>query len=308
MIYLVVFLAFLFTAALVAAGGEYWFSKREQVQSRLAGIRQMETASGEEDLLRLPALERLVKPALRNIGKTLGSLTPGEIRSWIEQQIVCAGNPWQINFNILVAAQVLAGAAFFLLSVGLFSLLQLEGGRLLILSLIMALVGLLLPVAVVNSRAESRKLSIQKSLPDWLDLLLVSVEAGLGFDMALKRVASQMPGSLSEEVNRAVEEIRMGSSREEALRGVARRTGVSDLSSFISAIIQAEQLGSSIGATLRVQAASMRQKRRQRVEEIAMKAPIKMIFPLLFFIFPALFVVILGPAGIRIFQMFQSML
>jgi tight adherence protein C len=308
MIYLAAFLAFLFTAVLVAAVGDYWFFKRERVQGRLSDIQRMDDGAGEEDVLRLPPTERLIKPVLRALGKTLGSLAPAEIRSWIEQQIVYAGNPWNINFNSLAVLQVFLGASLFLLSAGLMRLLGLQGGRLLFLALALGLIGLILPVAVVNSRAESRKLSIQKSLPDWLDLLLVSVEAGLGFDMALKRVAGQMPGYLSEEIKRAVDEIRMGSSREEALRSVAWRTGVPDLSSFISAIVQAERLGSSVGDTLRVQAASMRQRRRQRVEEIAAKTPIKMIFPLLFFIFPALFVVILGPAAIRIFQMFQSML
>ena len=134
---------------------------------------------------------------------------------------------------------------------------------------------------MINSRAlKGRRNS--KTLPDMLDLLLVSVEAGLSFDMSLKRITEQASGALSKEIARALEEMRLGKPREEALRGIVRRTGVPDLSSFISAIIQAEQLGGNIANTLRIQASSMRQKRRQRAEEAAMKAPIKMLFPLVF--------------------------
>lgn len=305
---LAVVLVFFTTVAAVIALGSYWFARRERIRVRLAEVREIEKGVETEDVMRLPFMERVGKPMLNGLGKTLGNLAPGEIRSRVEKQIVYSGNPWKVTFNGLVAIQLISGATFFLLSLGMLRLMQLTGGRLILLVLFVTLLGFVLPVALLNSRAEKRKKSIQKQLPDMLDMLLVSVEAGLGFDMALQRVVAQMPGHLSDELNRALEDIRMGSTREEALRGVVRRTGVPELSSFISSVIQAEQLGSNIASTLRVQAASIRQSRRQRVEEIAMKAPVKMLFPLLFFIFPSLFVVILGPAAIRIFQMFQEML
>ena len=304
----VVFLAFLTTVLAVVLLGSWRYSRRETVRVRLDEIRRMEEETQEEDVFKLPFMERVTQPLLDGVGNFLGRVAPKEIRARMEKQILYSGNPWKINFNGLLAIQIVWGVGFLLLAVAASNLLQLDGARTVLLVLIAGLLGWLFPLMILNSRAESRKGEIQKNLPDMLDMLLVSVEAGLGFDMALKRVAEQMPGVLSQELHRTLEEIRMGSTREQALRGMARRTGVADLSSFISAVIQAEQLGSNIAGTLRVQADSMRQKRRQRVEEAAMKAPIKLLFPLLIFVFPALFVVILGPAALSIMEMFQEML
>jgi tight adherence protein C len=261
-----------------------------------------------EDMLQLPFLTRVVAPALTGMGQSLGRLAPSEFRTGMEKRILYAGTPWKLNFYSLLAVQVLLGGSMLLFSIMLMRLAQAGGGRMLFVVLLMTAIGIFLPVGVINSRGEARQKAIRRALPDMLDLLLVSVEAGLGFDMALKKVIQQMPGPLSLEIKRALDEIRMGGTREAALRGIAKRTGVSELSSFISAVIQSEQLGSNIAGTLRVQSDYMRQKRRQRAEEMAMKAPVKLIFPLLFFIFPALFVVILGPAAINIFRMFTTML
>ena len=133
------------------------------------------------------------------------------------------------------------------------------------------------------------------------------MEAGLGFDMALKRTVDSFEGPLSDEFKRVLYEINKGRNRQDAMRAMVKRTGVDDLGTFISAIIQSEELGSNIANVLRVQSTSMRQKRRQRAEEAAMKVPIKMLFPLVFFMFPALFIVILGPAIMMIIEMFSGM-
>lgn len=192
---------------------------------------------------------------------------------------------------------------------GIFYILtSLTGGKTNIILLVLGSVfGFLLPVYILRSKARKRQTMIQNALPDMLDLLFVSVEAGLGFDMALKRTTEKMPGPLSDEMNRALDEINRGKTREDALRQVAKRTGVEDLTSFITAVIQSEQLGSNIANMLRIQSTSMRQRRRQRAEELAMKVPVKMLFPLVFFMFPALIVVILGPAIIRIVETFKTM-
>jgi tight adherence protein C len=158
----------------------------------------------------------------------------------------------------------------------------------------------MIPISLIKTQADQRKKKIKRSLPDLLDLLYVSVEAGLGFDMALKKTADKMAGPLSEEINKTLEEISRGRNRQDALRGMVNRTGVEDLSYFVTSIIQTEQLGSNIANMLRIQSTTMRQKRRQRAEEAAMKVPVKMLFPLVFFIFPSLFIVVLGPAIIRI--------
>lgn len=143
---------------------------------------------------------------------------------------------------------------------------------------------------------------MSKELPDVLDLLTVSVESGLGFDAALQKVVRKTKGPLSNEFNKTLQEIKMGKARRDALRDLANRTGVEDLSTFIGAIIQADQLGVSIGNVLRIQSKQMRQIRKQRIEEKAMKAPIKMLLPMVFFIFPTLFLVLLGPAAIQLIE------
>lgn len=297
-----VILAFLITAILVVAVGSLFVNRRGQVKDRLSTIKKMSADADPEELLRLPFMQRVVVPGLSGIGHFFGQVAPWEIRTRVDKRIMHAGTPWNLNFFSLFAVQILLGGAFLAFSVYLLRIVQIDGLRMILFVLILTLIAFFAPYAVVSSKAETRQHKIRRSLPDVLDLLLVSVEAGLGFDMALKKVTQQMPGPLSAEIKRALDEIRMGGERETAFRGIARRSGVSEVSSFISSIIQAEVMGSNITNTLRVQADFMRMKRRQRAEEMAMKAPVKLVFPLVLFIFPSLFVVILGPAAIRIFQ------
>lgn len=301
---LIIILAFLCAVIMVVALGTHLFGRRESVRERLSGIRKMSVESDLEDMLSLPFVQRVVTPALSSMGHFLGNMAPNEIRQKMEKRISYAGRPWNATYQSVLAVQALLGGILFALSLLLVRYMQVGGGRAVIMVLLLTLIGLFLPSGVISSRGEARQKAIRRALPDMLDLLLVSVEAGLGFDMALKKVTQKMPGPLSAEIKRALHEIRMGGTREDALRGIARRTGVSELSSFISSVVQAEQLGSNIAGTLRVQSDYMRMKRRQLAEEMAMKAPVKLVFPLVLFIFPSLFVVILGPAAIRIFQMF----
>lgn len=302
-----IMLVFLFTTVLVVAVGSLIVNRRGQVKDRLTSISKMKVDADPEELLRLPFMQRVVSPALSSLGHFFGRAAPWEIRSRVDKRIMYAGNPWNFNFYSLFAVQILLGAAFFLLFLFLLRFIQVYDGRMIFINILLALVGFYMPYFIVSSKADDRQKKIRRALPDVLDLLLVSVEAGLGFDMALKRVAQQMPGPLSEEIKRALDEIRMGGNREAAFRGIVRRCGVSEVSSFLSSIIQAEQLGSNIANTLRVQADFMRQKRRQLAQEMAMKAPVKLVFPLIIFILPALFVVVVGPAVIRVFQMFLIM-
>jgi tight adherence protein C len=165
-------------------------------------------------------------------------------------------------------------------------------------------VGYMLPGIWLGQQIKKRKKSIIKALPDALDLLTISVEAGLGFDVALQRVTEKWDDELSREFRRVISDMRLGRSRREALRDLGERTGVEDVQTFVSAIIQADQLGVSMSKILRLQSDQMRVKRRQRAEEEAQKAPILMLFPMVFLIFPALFVVILGPAIPRLVESF----
>ena len=165
-------------------------------------------------------------------------------------------------------------------------------------------VGFIAPDFVVSGKARSRKDRIRAELPDALDLMAVSVEAGMGFDGAISKLTEHMDGPLAEEFALTLSEIRIGESRQDALKKLAERTGTPELSSFVRSIIQADQLGISLGRILRVQATDSRLKRQAAAEEKAMKAPIKMLFPTVLFIFPAMFLVILGPAFLNLSKIF----
>jgi len=166
--------------------------------------------------------------------------------------------------------------------------------------------GWLLPQLWLRQRVGQRQVQIVKSLPDAFDLITTCVEAGLGLDAALSRVAEKVEGPFADELSRTLREIALGRMRRDALREFGERTGVPDLITFVNAVIQAEQMGSSVGTVLRVQAAQLRVRRRQRAEAQAYKAPVKMIFPLVLCIFPSLFIVILGPAVITIMKGFPE--
>jgi tight adherence protein C len=157
-------------------------------------------------------------------------------------------------------------------------------------------IGYLIPVLWLRQQTNKRRGEVVRALPDVIDLLTISVEAGLGFDLALARVVSKSDSALSREFARVLTEMRYGIARRDALRALAERTGVEDLGAFISAIIQAEQLGASVANVLRIQSVEMRVRRRQNAERLAQTAPIKMLFPMAFLIFPPIFVVVLGPA------------
>jgi tight adherence protein C len=173
------------------------------------------------------------------------------------------------------------------------------------LPFVLAALGWIVPNAWLSRRISQRKRAIQRALPDAIDLLVISVEAGLGFDQALLRVVEKWDNELTREFARTLSEMRMGIPRRQALRDLARRVNVDDLNVFIASLVQADQLGVSISQVLRAQANQMRLRRRQRAQELAHKAPIKMIFPMVFLIFPALYVVILGPAIPRIVEAFR---
>jgi tight adherence protein C len=160
--------------------------------------------------------------------------------------------------------------------------------------------GFYLPLLWLNLRVRRRQREMERALPDALDLLTISVEAGLGFDAAMSKVSEKSDNELSRAFARVNAEIRLGKLRREALRDMANRAGVQDISNFIAAVIQADQLGVSLSKVLRVQSEQMRVRRRQRAEELAAQAPIKMLFPLVFLVFPSIFIVLLGPAIIQI--------
>lgn len=258
--------------------------------------------AGDEELDR-PFLQRVVAPLSGSLAGSVVQLTPASLRRAVDKKLAVAGG----SFGGLGTDGFLVMSGFLALTLatsgGAISLLRgVPAGRMTMIVLLGMVAGIFLPMLLLNRKIKNRKTSIQKALPDVLDLLTVSIEAGLGFDGALVKLSEKMKGPLVDEFSRTLQEMRIGVTRREALRGLGERCDVPDLSLFISAMVQADQLGVSVGNVLRVQSAAMRQRRRQYAQERAMKAPVKMLIPLVIFIFPSIFVVLIGPAGIRVVE------
>jgi tight adherence protein C len=245
--------------------------------------------------------ERALAPMVQGLGSVVLRLTP---TGWIgraQHKLVLAGWADRMDGNTWAAIRLIAILAGFLLGVVAQSLVDGSTMKLIVFGLSMFL-GVFGPVGRLNGRISDRRSAMERQLPDVIDLLVISVEAGLGFDAALGRVVANVPGELSKEFSRTLQETRVGVSRVDALRSLADRTDVDDLNSFVMALIQADQFGVSIARVLRVQAEEMRIRRRQRAQEKAMKAPVKLVFPLVFCIFPSLLVVLLGPAVMSVYE------
>ena len=254
-----------------------------------------------EDLeLQLSFRERVLAPLVRGVSGLVLRYTPTSTLEGYRHKLVLAGSPLEVrDFLGLKGLLALAlGGAGLLLS-GVVPL----GLPPVLVAVIASALGFYLPNTVIQRRIKARQKEIQKALPDTLDLLTICVEAGLGFDAAIQRVVDKRNDELSREFGRVLAEMRVGRSRRDALRSLAERTDVQDVNTFISAIVQSEQLGVSISKVLLTQAEQMRVRRRQRAEEAAHKAPIKMLFPMVFLIFPSIFVVLLGPTLPKVLAM-----
>lgn len=281
--------------------------KRWKVASRLEYIKEFGGDGEGIEPLNLPFKDRVVKPALRKLGELIESLTPTRLQGSLKDKLIAAGYTTKTNMVNFLTIQGILVFCLPLVVMFLTSIVSSRLEKILLFGMLAFLVSLLLPSIVLTNKKIARQNQIRKSLPDALDLLVVSVEAGLSFDMALAKVTEKIKGVLSEEFAVALNEIRLGKVRKQALREMGERTGVDELISFVGAVVQADQLGVSIGNVLRIQADSMRTYRRQRIEELTAKAPVKMLFPLIFFIFPSMFVVILGPAIIHLIRIFTGM-
>ena len=272
----------------------------DPVQARLTQLGAMQARNLEELELQAPFFERTIRPLAQRMSGLGQRLTSAAQAGRTEKRLAMAGHPGNMRTSDFVGLKVVVAAAAAAVAFLLFGLL---GGNLLmgiLLAVVGAGVGYMAPEFWLGRRIRSRQHAILLAIPDALDLLTISVRAGLGFDAALGKVTEKLPGPLSDEFRRALAEIRVGKPRREALRDIVGRTDVPALTNFIGAVIQAEQLGVAISKVLQVQSEQLRIERRQRAEEMAAKAPIKMLFPLVGCIFPSLFIVILGPALILI--------
>ena len=244
-----------------------------------------------------PFHERVVGPAVERLAKLVLRIHPKTTVDGVRGRLHAAGLGRTVSPTGFLAAKAAVGIGGLLLGM-IFG--TVAGGVGLLLGVALGGVGFLAPDFVVGLRARKRRDLIRAQLPDALDLLAVSVEAGLGFDGALSKLTDNMDGPLTEEFGLTLNEIRIGESRQDALKKLSERCDTPEVSGFSRAIIQAEQLGISLGRILRVQATDTRLRRQAAAEEKAMKAPIKMLFPTVLFIFPAMFLVILGPAFLNL--------
>jgi tight adherence protein C len=299
--------------AVLVLGGVGWFAVRRvvsrqpvSIEDRLADFGTLERPPTLEEIeLSQPFSERIVVPLVTALAELVMRFSPAKSRETMQHKLDLAGNPYELTkfVGIRVLAAILLGG----LGVALFFLLKgLPTMQRILMPIAGAGLGYFLPVISLGSKISKRQKEILKSLPDALDLLTICVEAGLGFDAAMARVAEKWDNELSLAFNRVIQELQLGKLRREALREMADSMEVPDVSNFVAAIIQADQLGVSIARVLRIQSDQMRMRRRQRAEELAGMAGIKMLPAIVFLIFPAIFIILLGPAVIQIINMFTG--
>ena len=288
-------------AILFIAIGLAGSSHVDPVQARLTQLGSMQAKNLEELELQQPFFERTLRPLAGRLSGTVGRFTSTSFSARTEKNLAMAGNPGELRVADWMVIKAISAVVFAILFFLVFLFLLNTGVPMAIgLGAAGVAFGYIAPEFWLGRRVRARQKAILLQIPDALDLLTISVRAGLGFDAALSKVVEKLQGPLVDEFRRALAEVRVGKARRDALRDIVPRTEVTPLTNFIGAIIQAEQLGVSISKVLQVQSEQLRIERRQRAEEMAAKAPIKMLFPLVGCIFPSLFIVILGPAIILI--------
>ena len=300
-------IAFLFCAAGVAIVASGVKSQRVAADPT-AYIADLEAGMVDEDAddysrrLREPLLSRVLKPLGSGALSSISALTPKNYVMRIHHQLLLAGKSQTIRAEEFITAQILATAFGLVVALLILVFAELSASRATLVLVLLPGIGVLAPATWLSRKVQERKDSILKDLPDVLDLLAISVEAGVGFEGALEIVCTHFDSPLANEFSRTLKEMELGLPRREALQNLKRRTEVPELSNFVLALTQADALGMPIGRVLHTQAREMRTKRRQWAREKAGKLPVKILFPLVVFIFPAVLVVILGPAGASILQ------
>lgn len=251
--------------------------------------------SEDEVILQKPFSERVVRPLIERVGRRLSRSTPEKTRQDLQNKLNLAGHPGNLSPQDFMAIRYVACIVLFAVGLLLGALLQ-SPLWLAVVAAGGALAGFFGPLMWLNQKVGDRRKEIQKALPDAMDLLTIAVEAGLGFDAAMARVTDKFHNALSDEFATVLQETRLGRPRMEALDDMGRRTGVEDLHNFVQAVIQSEQMGVGVAKILRLQSDEMRRKRRQRAQEKAAQASLKMMLPMVGCIFPTLWIILLGPA------------
>jgi len=247
---------------------------------------------------------RVLVPIVGRAGRIAKKVTPLDTRDRIAQKLMLAGQPAGWDAERVLAFKVIGAVAGFILGIVLLRLVDFSAFLQIVVIALLTVSGFIVPDSILGSRVEDRKKEILRTLSDTLDLLTISVEAGLSLNAAIAQVVKNVPGVLSSEFARMLQEIQLGVPRSEAFRHLAERTDVEELNAFALAMIQADIFGVSIASVLRTQASQLRIKRRQAIEAKAQQTPVKIVFPLILCILPVLFVVIIGPGAIRIYENF----
>ena len=301
--YLIIALLVMATIVTVFMGMRMQRLHRENVISSALHIGGNGAPSLRELELAKPRSERMLLPLLQRMHGFGRMLTPTRNLTQLQHNLVLAGLSNRLSLTDFLGLRFLSGLA---LGVTLF--LVSSSNRPPVSALLFAfagfVAGLYMPNLWLHSKVRNRQRAIERSLPDALDMMSICVDAGLGFEAAMQKVTTQWDTELSLEMQRAINEIRLGVARVDALHNLIHRTGATDVANFVAVLIQADKLGIAIKDVLRTQADQMRIRRRQRAEEAAQKAPLKMLFPLIFFIFPAMFAIILGPTIPRFLRIF----
>lgn len=294
---------------LILVGGRKPGSDEDPLAARLAEFSARGTPVTLEEIeLSQPFQDRVIVPIIQKLGDISTRFTPQHALETTTKKIELAGNPGNIGAASFLSLRFVGAGAFgFLLFLIFLGSNTWPVSREILVTIAFTVLGFFFPQLWLQSKIDRRQKEIRKALPDALDLLTICVEAGLGFDAAMSKVGEKWENELSLSFARVIREIQLGKLRREALRDMAERIGIPEMTSFVAAIIQSESLGVSMARVLRIQADQMRLKRRQRAEEEAQKAPIKMLLPMGVFIFPSIMIVLLTPAMMRISSSFGNL-
>ena len=302
-IIIIVVLAALVLAVILVIVGMRAPEPTDPVQERLAELSVREEPMTLEEIeLSLAFYQRIILPFFNRIGRFSSRFTPQATLQSARKKLEMAGNPMQMDPAFFLAMRSVLAVVFGGLLFAVFALTKRNWAQGLAVSALFVALGFYFPDLWLTSRIRRRQKGIFRAMPDALDLLTICVEAGLGFDGAMAKVHEKWDNDLALELGRVIQEIRLGKLRRDALRDMADRLGVAELTSFVAAVIQSEQLGVSMAKVLRIQSDQMRVRRRQMAEEEAHKAPIKMVFPIALLIFPSILIILLGPAAMLLLR------
>ncbi|HNN12531.1 MAG TPA: type II secretion system F family protein [Anaerolineales bacterium] len=298
-------------ALLIVVGGRFARQAQEDegdpILARLAEATQRgENVSLEDIELQQPFMERVVIPVIRKLGELSARFTPEKLLQETSTKLELAGNPGRIDASTFLATRFVGAAIFggLLLLISTLPTVNWPIFRVILTVGIFSVLGFFFPQMWLQSRINRRQNEVRKAMPDALDLLTICVEAGLGFDAAMSKVSEKWENELSILFGRCIREVQLGKTQREALRDMADRVGLPELTSFVAAVIQSQILGVSLAKVLRIQSDQMRIKRRQRAEEEAHKAPVKMIIPMALLTFPSIMIILMAPAGFQIASAF----